>query len=168
MSVGQSLIYASPKSDSYPPAITTFSEVATMIAVPVEGYNFAAAVVTTSSSQTGTGTGSSTPSSSTSNIPSSGLSTGAEAGIGAGIGGVVLLAAALGALWFFKRKRHQPAPAVELPANLKNDHGGVGPGPNGFYGPYKGAEQAPVEVEAKTVMMHEMGASSPKPIEMYA
>jgi hypothetical protein len=141
-----------------------------MIAVPVEGYNFAAAAATTSSTQSGTGTGSASPSASTSNAPSSGLSTGAKAGIGAGIGGAVLLAAALGAFWFFSRKKYQAAPTAEPPGHLPNGNGAVGHPQNGYAGMteyYKPAPQPPVEAEAKPVM-HEMGVSGARPIEMYA
>jgi hypothetical protein len=132
---GQILTYASPTGESYISATTTFSTSIPLIAVPVEGYNFAAS--TTSSSTSSTTTTSTTASSTTagsqststsSGIPTntsvvkSGLTGGAKAGIGIGVGVFALiLIAALAAFLLRRRKRNAqvaPVPVVnELPGN---------------------------------------------------
>lgn len=143
-----------------------------MIAVPVEGYNFAAtttSALTGIAQNTGTGTGP-TGSGSTStqtNTPSNGLSTGAKAGIGAGIAGLVVVLAAIGAFWFFRRRKYQAAPASELPGNGHGHEQNGGPG-----GEYRGAFEpvkngAAVEAEAKpTTHRYEIDTSRYKPVEL--
>jgi hypothetical protein len=161
MTPGQTLIYASPQSNSFTSAITTFTEPAIMIAVPVEGYNFAAAT-TSSSTYSTSSTGGSGPTQSSAS--SSGLSSGAKAGIGAGIAGLVVVLAALGAFWFFRRRKYQAAPTSELSGYAWNQYGGAGYVRNGVVTEYNGA---PVEVEANLPTQRwEMGSSTPKPVEV--
>lgn len=132
-----------------------------MIAVPVEGYNFAAAT-TSSSTYSTSSTGGSGPTQSSAS--SSGLSSGAKAGIGAGIAGLVVVLAALGAFWFFRRRKYQAAPTSELSGYAWNQYGGAGYVRNGVVTEYNGA---PVEVEANLPTQRwEMGSSTPKPVEV--
>ncbi|KAE9370194.1 hypothetical protein N431DRAFT_343974 [Stipitochalara longipes BDJ] len=170
---GQTLVYASPATNSFTSVTTTFTEPALMIAVPVEGYNFAASTTSSSSStgtaqNTGTGTGptnsGSAPTNTGTNTPSSGLSSGAKAGIGGGIAGLVVVLAALGAFWFFRRKRkYQAAPANELPAS--GQHGGAGQAYRGAFEPVKPGTL--VEAEAKPMVdRYEIDTSRYKPAEL--
>ncbi len=163
MTPGQSLIYASPQGNSYTSAITTFTEPATMVAVPVEGYNFVAPTTSSSTSSiSSTGSTSSLPSNGNP-ASSSGLSTGAKAGIGAGIAGFVVVLAALGAFWGFKRRRYQAAPTSSPNGNAPNN-GGVAPIFGGDINSYK---MAPVEAETNPPRQRwEMGSESPRPVEM--
>lgn len=124
MPAGHVLTYASPTAKSYTSATTTLASPFVMMAVPVEGYNFAvsttssATISSASSSITSTlatrSTGLSSAARTTAtNAPSgpasaaaSGLSTGAKAGIGGGVAGVALLGfAALAAFLISRRKR---------------------------------------------------------------
>lgn len=138
-----------------------------MIAVPVEGYNFAAP--TTSSSTTFTSSISSIGS--TSSLPSNsspsssgGLSTGAKAAIGAGVAvPLVVVLAALGAFWFFWRRRYQAAPTSEPPGYEPNN-GGVTPIFGGAVNKYK---TDPVEAETNPPRERfEMDSENPRPVEM--
>jgi LPXTG-motif cell wall-anchored protein len=134
-----------------------------MIAVPVEGYNFAAPTTSSSTSSiSSTGSASSSPSSS-SPASSSGLSTGSKAGIGAGIAALVVVLAALGAFWFFRRRKYQAAPTSDSPGYAQNN-GGVAPIFGGAVNNYK---VAPVEAEANPLRQRwEMGSESLRPVEM--
>jgi hypothetical protein len=129
---GQSLTYASPASNSFTVATTDFTDSALLIAVPVEGYNFAASTTGSSTGALSTA-GSSTGASSTSagagpptntSAQTSGLTGGTKAGIGVGVAGFALiLSAVVAALLFFrKRRRYAPAP-TELPNSGENEGG---------------------------------------------
>ncbi|KAE9379498.1 hypothetical protein N431DRAFT_478501 [Stipitochalara longipes BDJ] len=123
---GQSLTYASPATNSFTAATTTFTDNnVVLFGVPVEGYNFAAS--TTSSSVTGSPTTSTSKSTSPTNTsaPSSGLSSGAKAGIGVGVAIVAL--AILGAIgfWLLRRRKSQAGPVSELPGNGEGKSAGA-------------------------------------------
>jgi hypothetical protein len=167
MTPGQSLIYASPQSNSYTSVLTTFTEPAIMCAIPVEGYNFAAATTSSSttftSSISSTGSTSSLPSSS-SPASSSGLSIGAKAAIGAGVAvPLAVVLAALGAFWLFFWRRYQAAPTSETPGYDPNNPG-VAPISGGAVNKYK---MDPVEAETNPPRQRwEMDSENPKPVEM--
>ena len=107
-------------------------------------------------SGTGPTTSGSAPTNTGTNTPSSGLSSGAKAGIGGGIAGLVVILAALGAFWFFRRKRKSPA---------MGQNGGPGQAYRGAFEPVKPGTL--VEAEA-TPMTHryEIDTSRYKPAEM--
>jgi hypothetical protein len=166
---GQTLNYASPVTNSFTSAITTFSSPALMIAVPVEGYNFAASTTSSSSSgtarNTDTGATGSGPTASNTNPPSSGLSSGAKAGIGAGIAGLVAVLSALGAFWFFRRRKYQAAPTSEPPVSGYGENGGPSGEYRGAFEPGKNGTL--VEAEAKPVTQrYEIDTSRYKPVEL--
>jgi hypothetical protein len=141
-SSGAVLTYASPAVGSYTPATTTFTDnSALLFAVPVEGYNFAAAAATTGSSPInnspttgGASTPTATPQGNTSgsgignsngqNQGGGGLSTGAKAGIGVGVAGAVLISAAIVVGFLLLRRRR---PINELPGN--GEHKDTTPAP---------------------------------------
>ena len=129
MTSGQSLTYASPALNSYVVATTAFTDSALLIAVPVEGYNFAAS--TTSSSTSTPSTTASSKSNATGAGPStntsaqtSGLAGGAKAGIGVGVAGFVfILSAVVAALLFLRRRRRYTLAPSELPNGGENKGG---------------------------------------------
>jgi hypothetical protein len=135
MTSGQSLTYASPASNSFAAASTTFTDSATLIAVPVEGYNFAASTTSSSSSTSPTASTSQSSSSGSasptnSSAQKSGLSTGAEAGIGVGVGVLAIIAALAVYLFITRRRKYAPAP-TELAGSGENNSNYVveaGPG----------------------------------------
>jgi hypothetical protein len=135
-----------------------------MIAVPVEGYNFAA--LTTSSSSSGTtqnidtGATGSGPTASNTNPPSSGLSSGAKAGIGAGIAGLVVVLSALGAFWFFRRRKYQAAPV-----NGYGDNGGPSGEYRDAFEPVKNGTLVEAEANPMTPR-YEIDTSRYKPVEL--
>lgn len=123
MTSGQSIVYANPVIDdsatfnSYTTATTTYTASGLLVAVPVEGYNFATStssssqIITTSALQTtGTSTGtnnssSAGPTTSSTSAKSSGLTTGAKAGIGVGAAAAVIIVAAILAVFAIRRRR---------------------------------------------------------------
>ena len=122
MTSGQSLTYASPASNSFTVATTAFTDSALLIAVPVEGYNFAASTTTPSTSGSSTtailtrNTTGTSPSTNT-RAQTSGLTGGAKAGIGAGVAGFALISiAVVVALLFFRRRRRHASARTELPS----------------------------------------------------
>jgi hypothetical protein len=129
MTSGQSLTYASPASNSYAVATTAFTDSALLIAVPVEGYNFAASTTSSSTSAPSTtaslksNTAGAGPPTNTS-AQTSGLTGGAKAGIGVGVAGFVLiLSAVVAALFFLRRRRRYALAASELPSGGENKRG---------------------------------------------
>ena len=133
MTTGQSLTYASPVSNSYVVATTAFTDSALLIAVPVEGYNFAVSTTGSSTSAPSTtaslksnttGAGPSTNTSAQTSAQTSGLTEGAKAGIGVGVAGFVLiLSAVLAALLFLRRRRRYALAPSELPSGGENKGG---------------------------------------------
>jgi hypothetical protein len=74
----------------------------------------------------------------------------------------VVVLAAVGAFWFFKR-RYQATPTSEPPGYAQNN-GGVAPIFGGAVDKYK---EAPVEAETNPPRQRwEMGSESPRPVEM--
>lgn len=162
MSSGQVFTYASPATNSYISVTTTLLSSIPLIAVPVEGYNFAA--VTTSSQSSGSSTtlaastASSLTSSSTttsSGVPintstgNSGLSSGAKTGIGVGVGvgGLALVLLAVAAFYFRRRRSSGQVayapPPNELASNGENKGGNlvaVNNGPHEMGGASRPAE----------------------------
>jgi hypothetical protein len=139
-----------------------------MIAVPVEGYNFAPSTTSSTTSaiaqNTGTGTGSG-PTTSSTNPSSSGLSSGAKAGIAGGVAGLVVVLVALGAFWFFRRRKNHAAPASELPANGYGPNAATGGEYRGAFEPVKNG--ALVEAESKPMTQRfEIDTSRYKPVEL--
>jgi hypothetical protein len=132
---GQILTYAAPTGDSYISATTTFSTSIPLIAVPVEGYNFAASTTssttstTTTTSTTASSTAATSQSTSTSSgtptnisVGKSGLTGGAKAGIGVDVGVFALILIAAVAAFLLRRRKQGAqvtlAPVVnELPGN---------------------------------------------------
>lgn len=129
MPSGHVFAYASPASNSYVSVTTTLSEQIPLIAVPVEGYDFAVATTIPSassgSSVPASATGSQTANSSgaqptQTSQSSSGLSSGAKAGIGVGVGvgGFALIALAIAFFMMRRRRERKQAPTVN---ELSND-----------------------------------------------
>jgi hypothetical protein len=128
-----SLEYADPATDgnSFTTATTTYTAAGTLIAVPVEGYNFNFAALTASPSTTGTATQSATtstepPASSTSHLappttsaaPSKGLTAGAKIGIAVGVAALVLLIGAIFAVFALRRRRKQRMDYMAAPIEI--------------------------------------------------
>jgi hypothetical protein len=127
---GQILTYASPTGDSYISATTTISTSIPLIAVPVEGYNFAASTTSsTTSSTTAASTAATSQSTSTSSgtptnisVGKSGLTGGAKAGIGVGVGVFALILIAAVAAFLLRRRKQRAQVTLasvvnELPGN---------------------------------------------------
>ncbi|KAE8447290.1 hypothetical protein EG329_010848 [Mollisiaceae sp. DMI_Dod_QoI] len=166
---GRTLVLASPLSNSYPLTTTTFTSPGLMIAVPVEGYNFAALSLTTSSSPSPSSTPSPAPTSTsntaTTNPPtetasSSGLSTGAKAGIGVGVAlGALLIFAGLGFLFFRRRRGRDGIPRAELEQPGEGKSGNEVPGSRSELGgglrsgPESGARMVEVDGGSRPVEM---------------
>jgi len=134
MTSGQSLTYASPATNSFTVVTTVFTSSAVLIAVPVEGYNFAASTTSSSTSAIGSLSSSSTITSTPQNTPDSGqlptntntetvgLTGGAKAGIGVGVAVVALLVLAGAVFLFYRRRRRyalNPTTELQLPGSRK-------------------------------------------------
>jgi len=148
---GQSLTYASPATNSFTAATTTFTDNnAFLLGVPVEGYNFAAATTGSSGISSPTSSTSQGSGSSKTNAASSGLSSGAKAELGVSVAVVALLALAGVGFWLLRRRRgYQAAPVGKLPVD----------------GERKNADVA--EVHSESVQPAEID-SSPPPAELHA
>ena len=144
---GQILTYASPTGDSYISATTTISTSIPLIAVPVEGYNFAASTTSsTTSSTTAASTAATSQSTSTSSgtptnisVEKGGLTGGTKAGIGVGVGVFAFILIAIAAVFLLRRRKGKAqvahAPIInELPGNGEHKTPQVVEGSSGYAG----------------------------------
>lgn len=177
MTSGQSVVYAAPVSNGFTPHTATFSSLATMMANPVEGYNFAAAITSSTTSPSSSGTRSSTTTSTTptqSSTPvtkAGGLGNGAKIGIGVGVGvGVVALALiVIIAAILLRRRRRGGSPGQKVVEMAGQN--GLNGGSNG-YGREKGlpfasevyGSSARSELDGRSPALEVDGRS--KPVEL--
>jgi hypothetical protein len=175
MTSGQSIVYDDPAAatvNSYTTATTTYTAAGLLIAVPVEGYNFATS--TSSASQSATASAPETPttniatsitSSTSSTGPatstsaqSSGLTVGAKVGIGVGVAAVALIVAAIVAAVLFSRRRRKRGVDAMAPSELHGDGTVELPANRGtkarafveYYGPQETSQRTMSEVDGSS------------------